>query len=202
MFYDAIANNHGLPHDPFKALLAPRPIGWISTRDAEGRSNLAPYSFFGAVASNPNIVMVSSYGWKHTIANIGATGEFVCNMATWDLREAMNLSSAPLPQGRSEFAFAGLTEAPCVKVQAPRVAESPAAMECRLISLQPVLDVQGRETNHYMALGQVVGIHIADTALKDGLFDTAAVRPLARLGYMDYAVAGEESLFEMLRPGM
>ncbi|WP_334176929.1 flavin reductase family protein [Pseudoxanthobacter sp.] len=200
MFYDAVTNAHGLPHDPFKALVAPRPIGWISTRDAGGRSNLAPYSFFGAVSSDPHIVMVSSNGWKNTIANIEATGEFVCNMATWDLREAMNQSSAPLPAGQSEFAFAGLTEADCVMVKAPRVAESPASLECRLISITPVRDLEGRDANHFMALGQVVGIHIADAALTDGLFDTARARPLTRLGYMDYAVAGPESLFTMRRP--
>ena len=125
MNYDAIKNKHGLRHDPFKAIVAPRPIGWISTLDAEGRANLAPYSFFNALGDNPHVVMFSSSGWKHSVANVEATGEFVCNLATWDLRELMNESSAPFPEGTSEFEATGLTPASSVAVKPPRGGREP-----------------------------------------------------------------------------
>lgn len=200
MYYDAIRNDHGLPHDPFKALVAPRPIGWISTIDRQGRPNLAPYSFFNAVCERPHMVMVSSSGHKHTIANIEATGEFVCNVATYGLREAMNLTSAPLADGQSEFEFAGLTPVPSVAVAPPRVGEAPAALECRLLKTVPLTDLDGRAVDQYMAIGIVVGIHIDDGALVDGLFDTANIQPLARLGYFDFAAANAGALFTMRRP--
>lgn len=187
-----------LPHDPFKAIVAPRPIGWISTLDRSGRANLAPYSFFNAIGSRPALVMFSSEGMKDTAANVAETGEFVCNLATWDLRLAMNATSAPLPRGASEFAAAGLTPAPCRVVAAPRVAESPVALECRAIEVKELVGLDGRPTGNHMVIGQVVGVHIDDAMIVDGRFDLTRARPIARCGYKDYAVVTE--LFELERP--
>ncbi|MYZ47848.1 flavin reductase family protein [Propylenella binzhouense] len=197
MFYRP-AEGHGLPHDPFKAIVAPRPIGWISTRDAEGRPNLAPYSFFNAVASAPPVVMFSSESRKDSLRNIEATGEFVCNFASFDLREAMNASSAPLAPGASEFERAGLEMAECEVVGAPRVARAAAALECRLLKVVPLTDLDGSPTSATVAFGQVVGVHIDDRFVRDGRFDLAAAHPIARCGYMDYASV--DSLFAMVRP--
>lgn len=198
MFYDAIENRHGLPHDPLKALVAPRPIGWISTVDAEGRPNLAPYSFFSLVSEGPAIVAFSSAGWKDTVSNLEATGECVCNLATLDLIDAVNATSAPLPAGESEFVRAGLTPVPSVLVAPPRVAEAPAALECRLLRIQALSDLSGRKLDRYLTLAQVVGIHIDDSALVDGIFDLTRVKPLSRLGYMDFGVT--DQLFPRRRP--
>lgn len=198
MFYDAIRNEHGLKHDPFKALVAPRPIGWISTLSAEGKPNLAPYSFFNGVSDKPHIVMFSSHGKKDTIANIEATGEFVCNLATYDLRDQMNATSAPVAPDVDEFALAGLTPVPSRLVRPPRVGESPAALECRLTEVIELKDLEGRGGGYYMALGQVVGIHIDDAAIRDGMIDVAGLKTLARLGYHDYTAV--ERLFRMTRP--
>lgn len=200
MFYDAVANTHGLPHDPFKALVAPRPIGWISTLSRDGMRNLAPYSFFNAVSSRPNIVMFSSMDWKDSVTNARDTGEFVCSLATYDLREAMNISSIGVPADQDEFVLSGLTPAPSQLVAPPRVAESPASLECKVLSVQELQDVNGHSANHWMVLGQVVGIYISDDALTDGLFDIAKVRPLARCGYMDYADV--TAPFQMRRPSL
>ena len=190
---------HGLPHDPFKAIVAPRPIGWISTVDNEGRVNLAPYSFFNAFCDTPPIVGFSSSGRKDSQRNAEATGEFVANLATMRQAEAMNLTSAPLPNGVDEMAFAGLAAAPSRVVRPPRVADAPAALECRLLMTVPLKDLEGRATPNTLILGQVVGVHIDPAYLKDGLFATAGARPIARCGYRgDYAEV--ERLFEMLRP--
>lgn len=197
-FYEP-ARGHGLPHDPFKAIVAPRPIGWISTRDRQGRANLAPYSFFNAFSSNPPIVGFCSEGRKDSISNVEATGEFVANLATKALAAAMNQTSAPVASEVDEFALAGLTAAPCRLVAAPRVAEAPAALECKLLQIVRLHDLQGRPLENYLALGQVVGVHIAAAYLKDGRFDTAAAQPIARAGYRgDYFELGPH--FEMLRP--
>jgi flavin reductase (DIM6/NTAB) family NADH-FMN oxidoreductase RutF len=196
-FYEP-AKGHGLPHDPFKAIIAPRPIGWISTVDAEGRPNLAPYSFFNAFSSVPPIIGFCSEGWKHSVRNIEATGEFVFNLATAPLAQQMNITGSPFEDGVDEMAAAGLTAAACRLVRAPRVAESPAAMECRLISITQLSDMDGNTLGRFLVLGQVVGVHIDASFLKEGLFDTAAARPLARCGYLaDYAEVGE--LFRMPR---
>ena len=199
MFYDAVKNAHGLRHDPFKALAAPRPIGWISTLDAQGRPNLAPYSFFNAISDNPHIVVFSSSGWKDSVANVGETGEFVCNLATWDLREQMNQSSAAADHGVSEFELAGLTQADCRMVKAPRVAETPVAMECKHLQTIQLKDVDGTAVDRWLVMGQVVGIHIDDAFVRDGMIDVTQLKPLARLGYRDYSVV--ESVFQMTRPG-
>lgn len=198
MFFETATNNHGLAHNPFKALVSPRPIGWVSSRDEEGRVNLAPYSFFNAVNSIPPIVMVASVGRKDTLNNIEATREFVCNLATYDLRHAVNASSAPLPPGTSEFEAVGLEEAPCRLVNVPRVAASPVALECRYIQTIEVLALGGERTGTLMAFGQVVGIHIDDAVIRDGRVDMGLLKPISRLGYMDFAVIDE--VFELERP--
>ena len=198
MNYDAIRNDHGLRHDPFKAIVAPRPIGWISTLDAQGRANLAPYSFFNAVSDNPHIVMFSSSGWKHSVANIEATGEFVCNLATYELREQMNQSSAPYDAGVSEFEATGLTPVASSVVKAPRVGETPIALECRHLQTIRLEDLEGTPSDRWMVLGQVVSVHIDDAVISDGLIDVTRLRPLARLGYRDFSVVDE--VFQMTRP--
>ncbi|MEI2383990.1 flavin reductase family protein [Breoghania sp. JC706] len=198
MNYDAITNRHGLRHDPFKAIVAPRPIGWISSLDAEGRPNLAPYSFFNAVSDNPHIVMFSSSGWKDSVANVEATGEFVCNLATWNLREQMNQSSAPFGAGVSEFEATGLTPVASAAVKVPRVGEVPIALECRHLQTLHLTDLEGAETDRWMVLGQVVSIYIDDAVIRDGMIDVTDLRPLARLGYRDYSVV--DAVFQMDRP--
>lgn len=199
MFYEPGKRDRSiLPHDAFKAIVAPRPIGWISSVDAEGRVNLAPYSFFNGVSSNPPIVMFASEGRKDTVRNVEATGEFVCNLATWELREAMNATSAPLPHGASEMERAGLSPAPCRLVRPPRVAAAACALECRLLRLVALDDVSGKPAGCHIVFGQVIGIHIDDRFIVNGILNTAAMRPIARCGYDDYAVV--ESLFSMRRP--
>lgn len=201
MFYDTESNAHGLPRDPFKALVVPRPIGWISTLDRQGRANLAPYSYFNACGTRPPVVMIGAGAhpdgdkYKDTQRIIEETGEFVCNLATYELREVMNLTSAAVPG--DEFAHAGLEKAPSEMVKAPRVAASPVHLECRhlqSITLPP--DENGVSSS--VVLGHVVGIHIDDSILTDGRVDYAKVRPIARLGYMDYAVV--DTVFRMDRP--
>jgi flavin reductase (DIM6/NTAB) family NADH-FMN oxidoreductase RutF len=199
MFYEPDKRDRSvLRHDAFKAIVAPRPIGWISTVDAQGRVNLAPYSFFNGVASRPPLVMFASEGHKDSVANIEATGEFVCNLATWDLREAMNETSAPMPHGASEMERAGLEPAPSRLVRPPRVKAAPCALECRLLRIVALHDLAGKPSGAHVVFGQAVGIHIDDRFIKDGLLDTAAMKPIARCGYDDYAVV--EALFSMRRP--
>lgn len=201
MHYDALLRNHGLPHCPFKAIVAPRPIGWIATLDREGRANLAPYSFFNVVADRPPMVMFSSAGRKHSLRNIEATGEFTCSLATAALRDLMNLSSAPVAEGVDEFELAGLAKAPSRFVAPPRVAASPAALECRLWRMleMPAPD-SPHDARHTLVFGSVVGIFIDDAFIRDGLVQTAAMRPLARMGYMDYAMVTPETAFALNRP--
>jgi flavin reductase (DIM6/NTAB) family NADH-FMN oxidoreductase RutF len=198
MFYDARKNDHGLPHDPFKAIVAPRPIGWITSVNAKGDVNLAPYSFFNGVASRPPVVMFSSEGRKDSLTFIEETGEFVCNLATWDLRDAMNATSAPLPRGSSEMPHAGLEAAPSRLVRPPRVAASPCALECKLLQIVQLSDIECHALDNYVVFGQVVGVHIDDRYLRNGLLDSAAMKPIARCGYHEYAVM--ESTFSMRRP--
>jgi flavin reductase (DIM6/NTAB) family NADH-FMN oxidoreductase RutF len=198
MFYDARNNEHGLKHDPFKAIVAPRPIGWITSMSAKGEINLAPYSFFNGVASRPNLVMFSSEGRKDSLAFIQETKEFVCNLATWDLRDAMNKTSAPFERGVNEMERAGLAPAPSRLVKPPRVAASPCALECVLLQVVHMDDMNGHALDTHVVFGQVIGVHIDDRFIKDGLLDTAAMRPIARCGYHNYAVV--ESQFSMIRP--
>ena len=200
MHYDTTKGRHGLKFDPFKALVVPRPIGWIGTLGADGVPNLAPYSFFNAVSDKPPMVMFSSAGRKDSLRNVLASGEFTCSIANWDLREAMNLSSAPVQPDVDEFALAGLHTAPSLTIKAPRVAEAPAALECRLWQTLDLPQPDGKGLQYTLVIGQVVGIYISDTVIQDGLVQTAAMRPLARMGYMDYAVVTPETSFTMNRP--
>ncbi|WP_422038254.1 flavin reductase family protein [Roseibium sp.] len=200
MFYETAKNDHGLPHNPFKAIVSPRPIGWISSLDGEGRTNLAPYSFFNAVGDRPPIVMFSSSGYKDSAANVDATGEFVCNMASWDLKDEMNVSSAPVSGDTCEFELAGLEMAPSRLVKTPRVAKAATALECRHLQTIKLKDLDGVETDNWIVFGQVVGVHIDETILVDGKVDVTRFKPLSRLGYMEYAAVTE--VFEMVRPNV
>ncbi|PHR24951.1 MAG: flavin reductase [Hoeflea sp.] len=198
MFYEAKDNKHGLPHDPFKAIVSPRPIGWIGSRGADGSNNLAPYSFFNAISDHPKMVMFSSSGRKDSLRNIEETRVFTTSMVGRSLTEKMNLSSADAPYGESEFEFAGLAMAEARMINAPFVAEAHAALECKVTEIFEAKSLEGEASGSFVVIGQVVGIHIDDAALADGRLDMAAVAPLARLGYMDYADAA--NTFEMRRP--
>src|ERR1700733_11533796 len=160
-------DGHGLAHDPLNSIVAPRPIGWISTRSATGINNLAPYSFFNLFNYKPPIIGFASIGWKDSVANIKATGEFVWNLVTGPLAEAMNATSAMVPAEQDEFALARLTPVPSRLVQAPRVAESPVAFECRLSQLLRLTDSQGGDTDTWLTLGEVVAVHISHALLRD-----------------------------------
>ncbi len=198
MFYDAITNAHGLRHDPFKALVAPRPIGWISTLDTNGVVNLAPYSYFNAVSDNPHIVFFSSVGPKDSANNVEARGEFVCSLATWDLREAMNATAAEVEPGVDEMALAGLEAAASRMVAPPRVAASPVALECKYLQTVTFPQTEGGPSSNLVVFGQVVGIHIDDAMIEDGMINMDRLRPIARLGYMDYTVV--DTVFSLTRP--
>ena len=190
MFYDAVKNDHGLPNDPFKALVAPRPIGWISSLSEKGVANLAPYSFFNAMSESPHFVVFGAGAAKDSEANIVARYEFAVNLATWDLREQMNASSAGVGPDVDEFELSGLAKAACRFINAPRVAASPVCLECRLHQIVPLPDDNGG-VPYAMVVGRVVGIHIDDRFIADGRVDTAAMRPIARLGYSEYATVTE-----------
>ena len=198
MFYDTRKNDHGLPHNPFKAIVAPRPIGWITSINAKGEINLAPYSFFNGITDRPPIVMFSSEGPKDSVAFVEETKEFVCSLATYELRAQMNETSAPLPRGISEMQAAGLAPAPSSLVKPPRVAASPCALECKWLKTVKLDDIDGRALDRYGVFGQAIGIYIDDRFLRNGRLDTAAMRPIARLGYDQYAVV--EQVFAMPRP--
>lgn len=201
MFYETATNAHGLPHDPFKAIVTPRPIGWITAMSAKGEINLSPYSFFNAISEKPPMVAFSSSGRKDALTFIEETKEFVCNLATYDLRDKMNLTSAVLPRGESEMVHAGLEAAPSRLVKPPRVAEALAALECKWLQTIPLVPLEGGEASYYLVIGQVVGIHIDDRFIVDGLVDTAAMKPIARAGYRDYFVSTAETKFSIRRPG-
>jgi flavin reductase (DIM6/NTAB) family NADH-FMN oxidoreductase RutF len=198
MFYDTRDGSRTLQHDPFKAIVAPRPIGWISSISAKGEVNLAPYSFFNGVHSKPNLVMFASESLKDSVANIRETGEFVCSLATWDLRDEMNITSAPLPRGENEMIRARLEPAPSRLVKPPRVAASPCALECKMTQMLQLQDIDGGEVDGYVVFGRVIGVYIDDRFIKDGRLDTAAMKPIARCGYDEYALT--ERMFAMTRP--
>lgn len=200
MFYRP-AEGHGLPHNPFNAIVSPRPIGWISTRDDQGRNNLAPYSFFNAVAYVPPQVMFASTSskadqedTKDSVANIRETGVFCVNIVEYGMRDVMNASSAALPRHEDEFATAGITPTECTEIDCARVTGAPASLECRMTQ---IIKIEG--DSNFMVLGEVVGVHIRDDTLVDGRFDVRSFQPLSRLGYHDYARVTE--IFELLRPG-
>jgi flavin reductase (DIM6/NTAB) family NADH-FMN oxidoreductase RutF len=205
MFYEPSADPQALPLpiDPFKSLVVPRPIGWVTSLSADGGVNLAPFSFFNAVGDSPPCVAFAPQGSKpdrpikDTLANVTATREFVCNLATYALREQMNQTSARLPAGVDEMQAAGLTAAPSRLVKPPRVAESPAQLECRLLQIidLPTWDPAERQA---LVIGRVVGVHIDESLIKDGRVDIVGAQPIARLGYSLYATV--DNSFRMPRP--
>lgn len=203
MFYRP-SEGHGLAQDPITQLVAPRPIGWITSLDADGRLNLAPFSFFNVVAYRPPQVIVSTTGphreggVKDTLRNVRETREFVANLATWTLREHVNLTSAPAPHGVDELELAGLTRAPSLVVAPPRVAESPVHLECRLVQTVELL-APGPGRPNTLIHGEVVGVHIADDAVVNGKVDILRLDPISRLGYDEYSRVAD--VFSMTRPG-
>jgi flavin reductase (DIM6/NTAB) family NADH-FMN oxidoreductase RutF len=199
VFYSTDENKHGLKHNPFKALVAPRPIGWISTLSGEGVINLAPYSFFNGISDVPPFVMFSSAGHKDSLRNIEETGEFVCSLATYALKDQMNKTSADVGPEVDEMELAGLTPAASTLVKPPRVAESPVALECTHFKTIPLPSSENTQHEGYIVvIGRVVGIHLDESVITDGLVDMAKLRPIARLGYMDYTVV--DNVFSMERP--
>lgn len=208
MFYEPEKSDHGLPKNPFNSLVIPRPIGWITSVDPQGNINLAPYSFFNAVAYRPPTVMFSSSRGKNSPdddhkdsqRNIEVTGEFVCNLTTWDTRDAMNATSATVAMDVDEMALAGLTPEPSKLVRPPRVAEAPVHLECRHLKTVTLPGTTPHDV-YNVIFGQVVGIHIRDEFITaDGLIDVGKLRPIARLGYQDYAVVNPDTIFTMERP--
>jgi flavin reductase (DIM6/NTAB) family NADH-FMN oxidoreductase RutF len=199
-YYEPV-NGHGLRHDPFNAIIAPRPIGWISSRDITGNINLAPYSFFNAFCYTPPIIGFSSTGRKDSVANIQETGEFVWNLVTMDLAQQMNATAAHVAHDVNEFTIAGLTAAPSKLVKVPRVAESRVAFECKLTQIIQLQGADGRKAPAWLTLGEVVAVHIDKTLIKDGVYQTALARPIVRAGRMgDYFEIRPENMFEMVRP--
>ena len=198
MFYTPDNRDAALKYDPLKAIIAPRPIGWISTLSENGVANLAPYSFFNAVGGNPPMLMFASEGYKDTANNAAETKEFVFNYASKSLANEMNLSSANAPTGISEFDHYGIERAQSNLVAPPRVAAALAAMECKVVDVVETKDVEGQKTGAVIIIGQVVGVYIDDMVIRDGRFDVDAAQPLSRLGYMDYGLT--DDIHEMLRP--
>lgn len=199
MFYRP-KDGHPLPHNPFNAIVTPRPIGWISTRDSQGRNNLAPYSFFNGVAYTPPQVMFASTGTKEdqdnskdTLANIRETGVFCVNVVEAAMRDAMNASSASLGKNDDEFLHAGLTALESETINCPRIDGVPATLECKMTQ---VVQIEG--ASNFVVFGEVTGIHMRDSAIVDGRFDVSTFQPLSRLGYRDYSIV--ENVFELTRP--
>lgn len=194
-------HGHGLPHDPFNAIIAPRPIGWISSHDRQGLLNLAPYSFFNAFNYKPPIIGFASIGYKDTVRNIEQTGEFAWNLATRPLAEAMNQTSATVPADTDEFALAGVTPAASRVISVPRVAQSPVTFECRLTQMFQLEATDGTKVETWLTLGEVVAVHIAKRLLHDGIYDTVAAQPILRGGgAADYFMINREDRFQMRRP--
>ena len=201
MYYETARNNHGLRYNPIKACVVPRPIGWITTINAAGLVNLAPFSFFNVLSYDPPFVLFSAGvheadgGRKDTVVNVEATGEFVYNMATWAQKDQMNESARIVERDVDEMAAAGLEPLPSRLVRAPRVKGSPVHFECRL---HQIVILPGRVPSgeHHVVIGQVVAVHIDDAALTaDGRVDIPKIKPIARLGYKDYVCV--EAMFQM-----
>lgn len=198
MFYEP-KDGHGLPHNPFLAIVAPRPIGWISTIGPDGAANLSPYSAFISLSSKPPMVAYCSEGEKDNLLNLREIGEFVVNVATRPLATQMNLTSKPIPRGEDEFELAGLARAPSRLIRPPRVAESPAALECKVTEIVTLKTLEGEELDRWIVIGAVVGVHIDDRFINgEGRFDLIAAQTICRLGYLDYAEITES--FVMTRP--
>ncbi len=198
MFYDPRTEPHGLAHTPITALVCPRPIGWVTTISKTGTVNLAPYSFFNLVSGTPPMVMFSSGPKKDSQTNAEDTGEFVYNMATFELREVMNASAAEFGAAECEPGKLGLEMIPSLKVKPPRVKRSPVHFECKYLQTVELNGSNGTRSRSSIVIGEVVGIHIDDALITDGMVDIIKARPIARLGYMDYCVVDE--VFEILRP--
>jgi flavin reductase (DIM6/NTAB) family NADH-FMN oxidoreductase RutF len=199
-FYEP-KNGHGLPHDPFNAIIGPRPIGWVSTKGQDGSVNLAPYSFFNAFNYTPPILGFCSNGAKHSLRNVRETGEFVWNLTTRAIAEQMNLTCATLEYGGNEFDFAGLTEAPSRLVAPPRVAESPVHFECKVTEIIQIKSHTGAAAQSWLVLGEAVAVHIDKKLLKDGVFDTFNAEIILRAGGPSaYAQIRPDSRFDMKRP--
>jgi flavin reductase (DIM6/NTAB) family NADH-FMN oxidoreductase RutF len=195
------ANGHGLKHDPFNAIVGPRPIGWISSVGADGVVNLAPYSFFNAFNYHPPIIGFSSIGWKDSVANIKETGEFVWNLATRALADKMNATSATVPRGIDEFGLGQLTHLPSTKIAPPRVGESPVHFECKLTQLIQLEGIGGVAVNTWMVFGEVVAVHIDPSLIVEGVYQTANAHPILRAGrWGDYAEVSPDIMFVMPRP--
>ena len=199
MFYETETNAHGMRHDPFKAIVAPRPIGWIGTKGRDGSINLSPYSFFNIVSDSPKIVMFSSSGRKDSLRNAEETGVFTASLASRDLAEQVNLSSVAVPYGTDEFALAGLSARVGNLVDAPYVAEAHGALECRVTEIIQPKTLKGESAASFMVFGQVIGIHLSDAVIREGRVDMALLRPIARMGYHDYSDGGTD-VFELTRP--
>ncbi len=198
MFYDPRENAHGLAHDPFKAIVAPRPIGWISSVSSCGMFNLAPYSFFNAVSTNPYLVMFSSVGWKDSASNARDSGEFVCNYVGERNQEAMNYTSIDAPSDIDEAQVAGLELAPSQLVKPQRVKDVWAALECKVTQIIEPKDIAGNDAGCVVVFGEVIGIYLDDDAIIDGEFEVNVTRPVTRGGYLDFGRGGEK--FQMARP--
>lgn len=198
MFYETSRRDHGLPHDPFKAIVAPRPIGWISTLSRDGVANLAPYSYFNAISSRPDLILFSSEGEKDSVRNARETGEFVASHVSARVAEAMNASSIPAPAGISEFDHCKIAAAPSTLVRPPRVAAACAALECKVTEIIEPRDLDGKTAGVFVVIGQVVGVHIDDSVIRNGRFDVMLAEPVSRLGYLDFD--GPDGLFAMVRP--
>ena len=199
-FYEP-KNGHGLKHDPFNAIIAPRPIGWISSRGVKGNVNLAPYSFFNGFAYVPPIIGFSSTSWKDTVQNVQETGEFCWNLATMDLSKQMNATAAHVARDISEFEIAALTPAPSRLIKVPRVAESPVSFECRLTQIIQLQGADGSKAQAWLTLGEVVAVHIDKAMIRDGIYQTGLARPIVRAGRKgDYFEIKPENMFEMVRP--
>jgi flavin reductase (DIM6/NTAB) family NADH-FMN oxidoreductase RutF len=198
MFFEPSKGDHGLPRNPFTALVAPRPIGWISTVSASGQRNLAPYSFFNALSSVPPIVAFSSTGPKHSLKNVEETGAFIVNIVSEPLAAVMNATSIEVDEAVDEFELVGLRSEPGRIVPVPRVSEAKAALECLHVRTVRLATADGRDLDAWLVIGEVVGIHIDESVLTDGFVDMAKLVPVARLGYLDFAVVRET--FSMARP--
>jgi flavin reductase (DIM6/NTAB) family NADH-FMN oxidoreductase RutF len=199
MHYDPIKKNHGLPHDPFTALVVPRPIGWISTLSRAGVNNLAPYSFFNAISTAPPFVMFSSAQYKNSQQHAEETGEFVHSLTTYALREEMNITSATVGPDVSEPELAKLEMAPSLMVKPPRVKDSPVAFECKYVKTVKLPPADGKANPYSIVIGQVVSIYIDDAVIVNGMVVLSKARPIARLGYLDqYAVV--DTILKMKRP--
>lgn len=200
-YYYEPAQGHGLPHDPFNAIVGPRPIGWISSSDAAGKVNLAPYSFFNAFNYIPPIVGFSSVGRKDSLNNIEQTGEFTWNLVTYPLAESMNQTCAMVAPDVDEFELGNLTKAPSRLIAPPRVAESPVSFECKVTQIIQLQRADQSLVPSWLVLGEVVAVHIARHLLKEGIYDTATAEHVLRGGGpADYFTIQPESLFRMTRP--